>query len=259
VDPNQEVFDRSAAAYTDLALMPAERALLGRLRDDLSQLEMLDIGVGAGRTGYTFAPLVKRYVGIDYSPRMIDRARALLGENGRVELRVADARNLASVEGSFDFALFSYNGIDAVEHEDRLRILAEVRDKLKPGGLFFFSSHSLGALPLSERRRRGRHRSTRLPWQVAEFVLDLGYGWRARRSNRMLDLGAARQRGWAIVRDPAHGFSLDVYYIDPATQEAQLREIGLDPVAVIDEHGEEIDPAEGRRDAWLNYLCRLPD
>src|SRR5215475_3747471 len=102
--------------------MPAERAVLGRLRDDLSQLEMLDIGVGTGRTGYTFAPLVKRYVGIDYSPRMIDRARALLGENGRVELRVADARNLSSVEGSFDFVLFSYNGIDAVEHADRLRI-----------------------------------------------------------------------------------------------------------------------------------------
>ncbi|HEY2717016.1 MAG TPA: class I SAM-dependent methyltransferase [Solirubrobacterales bacterium] len=259
MDPNQEVFDRAAGSYNELALMPAERAVLGRLRDDLSQLEMLDIGVGSGRTGYTFAPLVKRYVGIDYSPRMIDRARALLGENGRVELRVADARSLASVEGSFDFVLFSYNGIDAVEHQDRLRIFAEVRDKLKPGGLFLFSSHSLGALPLSGRRRRGRNRSTKLPWQVAEFALDLRYGWHARQSNRMLDLDGARQRGWAIVRDPAHGFSLDVYYVDPASQLAQLREIGLDPLAVIDEHGEEVDPAASRRDAWLNYLCRLPD
>jgi SAM-dependent methyltransferase len=256
MDRNQEVFDGVADSYTQLELMAGERAVMRRLRDRLSGLEMLDLGVGAGRTGYTFAALVERYVGVDYSPRMIERARALLGDEPGVELLVGDARDLSPVPGSFDFALFSYNGIDAVDHEDRMRILGQVRGKLKPGGLFFFSSHSLGALPLSMRRRRGRRRSRRMPLQVAEFGLDLRYGRRVRRSNRLLDLDAARQQGWAIIRDPAHGFQLDVYYIEPTAQLAQLREAGLEPVAVIDESGHEVDPAEPRRDAWLNYLCR---
>ncbi|MBS1878077.1 MAG: class I SAM-dependent methyltransferase [Actinobacteria bacterium] len=258
VERNQAVFDGVASAYTDLALMGAERVMLHRLRDRLPQLEMLDLGVGSGRTGYTFAPLVRRYVGVDYSPHMIERARDLLGDDDDTELLVGDARDLSPIPGSFDFALFSFNGIDAVGHEDRLRILTEVRHKLNPGGLFLFSSHSLGALPLSARRRRGRNRSRLQPVQMFEFARDVRYGCYARRSNRELDLDDARQRGWTIVRDPAHRFSLDVYYVDPPTQLAQLAEAGLEPVAVIAESGEEVDPGASRRDAWLNYLCRLP-
>jgi SAM-dependent methyltransferase len=256
VDPNQEVFDEVVDAFADLSLRAGEIEGLRRLRERLPGVSMLDLGVGTGRTGYTFAPLVERYVGLDYSPRMIARAEELLGREPSAELIVGDARDLAPIEGGFDFVLFSFNGIDAVDHEDRLRVLAEVRAKLNPDGLFLFSSHSLGALPLSARRRRGRHRAHRLPLQLLEFAADLRHGLGVRRANREIDLGAARQRGHAIVHDPAHSFRLAVYYVDPQVALDQLREAGLEPLAVIDETGREVDPAEPRRDAWLNYLCR---
>lgn len=257
MDRNQAVFDANAQTYTDLALMGAEQALLDRLGEQIGGFEMLDIGIGTGRTGYTFAPLVERYVGVDYSPRMVERSRRLLGEMPNVELLVGDARDLGDVSGSFDLAMFSYNGIDAVGHEDRLKILAEVREKLKPGGLFFFSAHSLDALPLSARRRRGgRSSNGSVSKQLYYFAGDLYYGVQVRRSNHLLDLEAARRQGWTIVRDPAHHFKLDVYYIDPSAQLEQIAAAGFEPLAVIAESGEEVDPAQPRRDAWLNYLCR---
>lgn len=252
-EANREVFDRDAATFTELALKPAEREVMELLRERLHEFEMLDLGVGTGRTGYTFGSLVRRYVGLDYSPRMLDRARALLGDRERVELLLGDARHLADVGGPFDFVLFSYNGIDAVGHDDRLRILAEVRSVLKPEGSFLFSSHSMGALPLAARQLRAGSR-TRLR-QLYDFAKDVRYGWRVRQSNRALDLDAARRRGWATVRDGAHGFDLQIYYVDPGEQLSQLRQSGLTLKAAFDSAGREVDPLQPRRDPWLDYLC----
>ena len=256
MDANQAVFDRDAEIYTDLSLTPPERKVLAEMRERLNEVEMLDLGVGAGRTGYTFAALVRRYVGLDYSPRMIERARQLLGEDDRVELVVGDARDLSSVGGPFDFVQFSFNGIDAVGHEDRLKILSEVRRVLKPDGRFLFSAHSLGALPLTTKRPRPRHRSL---FDIREFLAtleDARYAWRVRKSNRAIDLATARGRGWTVIRDVAHGFGLQVYYVDPVEQLKQLREAGLEEIAIFDEFGRDVDPKAARRDPWFNYLCR---
>jgi SAM-dependent methyltransferase len=255
-EANRAVFDRDAAKYTDLGLMRPERRVISTLRKRLPDAEMLDLGIGGGRTTYTFSALVRRYVGIDYSPRMIERARALIGAERGVELEVGDARDLAAVGGPFDLVLFSFNGIDAVGHEDRQRILAEVRGVLKPDGCFVFSAHSTGALPLSRRRRRGGPRSGSRARRLYDFAKDVRFGWKVRHSNRELDLDAIRRRGWAIVRDGAHRFDLEIYYVDPKEQLSQLRAAGLETTAILDETGAEADPAQRRRDPSLHYLCR---
>ncbi len=256
MDANQAVFDRDAAIYTDVSLKPPERKVMAEMHERLNEIEMLDLGVGSGRTGYTFAALVGRYVGLDYSPRMIERARQLLGTDDRVELVVGDARDLSSVNGPFDFVLFSFNGIDAVGHEDRLRILAEVRGVLKPDGRFLFSAHSLGAIPLTTKRPRQRNRSLLDIREILSSLEDARYAWRVRQSNRAIDLDAARRRGWTVIRDVAHGFNLQVYYVDRAEQLKQLGEAGLEAIAILDETGREVEPQEARRDPWFNYLCR---
>jgi ubiquinone/menaquinone biosynthesis C-methylase UbiE len=259
-ETNQAVFDRDSGAYADLSLKPTERVVLEMMREQLPHMEMLDLGVGAGRTAYTFGALTRRYVGLDYAPGMIEQARAVVGENERLRLIVGDARDLSAVDGPFDFILFSFNGIDAVGHEDRRRVLAEVRRSLKPDGSFLFSTHSLGALPLTPRRRRGRRSSRRQNSQLLEFAKDLRYAALIWRSNRQIDVPAAQQRGWTLVQDPAHGFGLEVYYVDPSEQMRQLREAGLRATKVFDVAGREIDPLLPRRDPWLHYLCRpLPD
>jgi SAM-dependent methyltransferase len=253
---NREVFDRVADSYVDLALMPAERTVLSRLGEQLGDFEMLDIGVGAGRTGYTFAPLVRRYVGLDYSPRMLARAEKLLGGRADVELVLGDARDLSSVRGPFDLVLFSFNGIDAVGNEDRLRILAEVRRVLKPGGWFLFSTHSLGTLPLPTKKARSPRFRGNPAYELFARLRDVRYGRRIRKVNARIDLDAARRRGWVVVEEFGHNFQLDDYYVDPGYQVEQLRELGFEVASVYDTEGHEVDlPFQGR-DPWLDYLCQ---
>lgn len=253
---NRDVFDREAASYVDLALMPAERRALKELAPRLPAVDVLDLGVGAGRTGYTFAAVARRYVGLDYAPSMLERARELLGDDDNVELLLGDARDLSKVEGEFDFVLFSFNGIDAVGHEDRLKVLAEVRRVLRPEGRFLFSSHQLGALPLPESKARSpRFAGSRLYAAYAR-LRDVRYGRRIRAVNASVDLEAARRRGWTIVEGIGHDFTVDDYYVDPEFQLAQLRDAGFEVEAVYDVAGRDVSLPYAGRDPWLDYLCR---
>ena len=257
MEANQAIFDRDAQVYTNLELMAPEREVMSLLRDQLHEIEMLDLGVGSGRTAYTFAALVSRYVGLDYSPRMIERSRELLGESKRIEWVNGDARDLSSVRGPFDFVLFSFNGIDAVGHDDRKKILSEVRRILKPEGRFLFSSHSLRALPLDTKKPPSRYwRRSRL-YSLYLRLASIRYGWRIRRSNRKIDLDSARERGWTLVMDNAHDFQLSIYYIEPERQLEQLHEAGFETTAVYDMEGREIEASAAGRDSSLYYLCRL--
>lgn len=103
-------------------------------------MKMLDIGVGAGRTTHYFAHLTKEYVGIDYSENMIKVCREKFQNYPKkISFEVCDARSLKFFEDSYlDFVLFSYNGLDYMNHEDRLRVLREIRRATKEGGTFVF-------------------------------------------------------------------------------------------------------------------------
>ncbi len=56
---------------------------------------------------------------------------------------VCDARALPFKGEFVDLALFSFNGLDSVTHEDRLVILGEIKRLVKKNGTFVFSSHNL--------------------------------------------------------------------------------------------------------------------
>jgi SAM-dependent methyltransferase len=254
MEANQQVFDEDAGSYTDMALMPAERTMLGRLARRLPDMDMLDLGVGTGRTGWTFAPLVRRYVGVDYSQRMIAAARKNLGDE--VELTVGDARDLTGIAGEFDFVLFSFNGIDAVSPEDRLQVLDAVRSKLRPEGLFLFSTHSLGTLPFDTARPLSARLGGSSLYRLYAKLQSPLYARRIKRINSGLDLAAARDRGWAVVPTMAHNFRLRDYYVDPEFQVRQLREHGFEVEAVLDTAGVEVTLPHRSRDPWFDYLCR---
>jgi len=53
-------------------LQKPEKTILNELKSKLTNMKMLDIGVGAGRTTIHFANLTKEYVGIDISENMIN-------------------------------------------------------------------------------------------------------------------------------------------------------------------------------------------
>jgi SAM-dependent methyltransferase len=186
---------------------------------------------------------------------MIDRCRATLGETENQRFQVADARDLSCfAEKSFDFVLFCWNGIDAVSHADRLRILREVRRVLRAGGHFFFSTHTIYDFPFLEdpppidanalvrstyRRARAKLRNVGLQWKY-----------------RKLDPAEISQQPYAILTPPDHDFGIEAYYIRPDCQPNQLRDAGFAIVTTYDQHGVVVDPMTTRHRGYLYFLCR---
>lgn len=124
------------------ALEKSEKKILGRHKAFLGRAELLDIGVGAGRTVPHLRARSAGYTGIDYSQPMIDRCRKRFPD---ARLLCCDVRDLSPfADGSFDAAYAIFNGLDDLQPDDRLRALGEIARVLRAGGLFLFSSHNVG-------------------------------------------------------------------------------------------------------------------
>ncbi|MFG6096717.1 class I SAM-dependent methyltransferase [Leptothoe sp. ISB3NOV94-8A] len=237
-------------------LQPAESALLERLRDQLPRMKMLDIGVGGGRTAQHFAPLVEQYVGIDYSPEMVVACQKRFGKlDHSISFEVGDARYLRQFDdNSFDFILFSFNGIDYVSHEDRLKIFQEINRVGKQGCYFFFSSHNLQALEkeLTLQKQIGLN-----PVKTYVNLVILGLFWLF---NRSITRAILEESEYLIVRDESHNFRLETYYIRAAQQIRQLSK-DFSHVEIYPWQSTErildLDASVMGRDLWLYYLCRV--
>jgi SAM-dependent methyltransferase len=256
-DRNRAIFNTEIDNYMDLALKPGEFELLRLYQHRWLETDMLDLGVGSGRTALTFARLARSYVGIDYAPRMIEACRQRVGESETetVKFLVCDATNLSELYGrKFDLILFSFNGIDCVHHEQRLQVLGEIRTLLKPDGRFFFSAHSLDIFPFPLRlTRKGNVSLARRLYRCwRETMVYVRRKWH----NRKIDVAAARERGWVILVDGEHDFTARFYYITPEHQVKQLAEHGFETLAVYDIDGQPIDYRTPPVQFWMYYLCR---
>lgn len=225
-------------------LQPAEKVIFGMERETLSRATLLDIGVGGGRTTKHLGPRVRRYVGVDYSRGMIAAASARFASEA-YEFVVGDARRLPHPDGSFDFVVFSHNGIDYVGHEDRLAILAEIRRVLAPAGRFVFSTHNLDRNDLRFEVPEGEN-----------FLLRL---WRARQTAKLRAHNPGHRsfptRAHAMVNDGAFDFRAATYHIRVPAQIAQLAAAGFADVRTFS--GVKGDERSGTMtDPWVYFACR---
>ncbi|GLZ40454.1 class I SAM-dependent methyltransferase [Actinokineospora sp. NBRC 105648] len=124
------IVDRLCAPLRELAVRRLD------LRDGQA---VLDIGCGSGATLASLRAAVGergRVVGVDYSPRMVARARRLVRERGwtNVEVRQADASRTAHGVGEFDavVALAAFSAMPDVR-----TAVGHARDALRPGGKLF--------------------------------------------------------------------------------------------------------------------------
>ena len=148
VHQNKEKYGRSDVAATyalQSHLQPPEETILRLMLPVLGKARLLDLGVGGGRTTLDFAKWAREYVGADYAESMIQECqRRFSGYPEHISFRVCDARHMGMfADSEFEIVLFSHNGIDYVEHEDRLRILREIWRVAKPEAHFCFSTHNL--------------------------------------------------------------------------------------------------------------------
>lgn len=235
---NQELFDDSEVVrgYSERnGTLFGESTLFRDYGPRLAGKSVLDIGVGAGRTTpllLNFKP--SRYVGVDYATNMVEAVRHRFPEN---DFLWADAREMKVFkDGEFDFVMFSWSGIDCVDHEDRLKILREIHRVLVPGGIFIFSSANARSIP-------GK------PWS-RDVVADMELKLTPRSLIRGLIATLSCTRSYLAMRnrqiftedyivilDAAHSYRLLRYAITPEKQVLQLQAAGFGNIVAVDKKG----------------------
>jgi len=133
-------------------------------------------------------------------------------------------------DGSFDFILFSFNGIDYVGHEDRLKALREIKRVASKDAYLCLSTHNLNSVD----------------------------------GLATIDEHAAKelkQKKHVIIDDGALQSRLLTYYIKPTKQIKQLTKLGCKNIRIFSlADGSEIadrNSLDSLGDNWLYYLCNV--
>jgi len=232
-------------------IFPEEQSFLRDFADEVRGKQMLDLGIGAGRTTHFLLPLASDYIGIDYAETMVGHAKSLFP---LAKLYTEDARDLSSfADGQFDFVLFSFNGLDCLGHADRLKCLQEIRRILKKSGLFAFSSHN-------------RDHVCPPPWALSNFHISkhpfrmlrhaLAYLEGIRNWARTLYF-ATEFDDYALRVDSSNCFTTPLYYISKRSQNAQLQQSGFETVRMYDREGELAKVEDFHpHSSWIFYVSR---
>jgi SAM-dependent methyltransferase len=236
-------------SYPKAGLDEQEIVTLIKYQAHLVGREVLDIGVGNGRTARVLAALARRYVAIDYAPIVVDLARKTMPH---LEIHLADMRDLASwSDGTLDFVFGPNNVIDAVSHADRLRTLREARRVLRDGGLFVFSSHNRCYLD-AEAAPRLRHSRNPLTFalNVLRYLRSLRLHVRMKPMRRF-------EQDYALLDDCDPDHALLHYYIDRTAQERQLESVGFELVEALDRTGTNVPRGQvAPESSCLMYIAR---
>jgi SAM-dependent methyltransferase len=175
------------------------------------------------------------------------------------DLREGDAVGLAGwPDAAFDLVVFSFNGIDALDHGDRVTALSAMARVTRPGGRVLFSSLNLDGVSFDERPLRvaGGPLSPRFRYHLAHAVRHPRSVVRAvsnyRRTRHEVEDGA----GWARRPLRAHEFRFVVHFATMGEIGAEARAAGLDVVAAYADDGTRLDPRAARSHAdYVHFLC----
>lgn len=243
---NRPTWSRFASAYAIEGWSdPGELGALTFVADRVRGLPILDLGVGGGRTVSLLRLLSADYLGIDYTPELVELCRS---RHPDVEIEAGDARELGGLSaGSRWLVVFSNNGIDAVDHEGRQAVLDGVHRVLQPGGTFLFSTlnkdHPLfgchpGTAPVI----------TWLPGSLlptvpgdptaggtgdGDVAADDGAWLRATRNWRRLRHELRDEGDWGLAPFAAHEFGLVTHFITLHGAVDELDRHGFDVAAVF--------------------------
>jgi ubiquinone/menaquinone biosynthesis C-methylase UbiE len=234
-------------------LEPGERAAIMSVADAVRDGVILDIGIGGGRTAPLMRTITDSYVGIDYTPALVDLAQHRFPD---CDFREMDARRLTFADNAFALVAFSYNGIDSVDLAGRQAILREVHRVLRPGGFFVFSALNRQVAASTHRWPdwtvfAGAGPSPRQLIRASARLMLGGF-------NHLLRLPMLRDDGAvAIGNISAHNFALVTVFTSLPAQVRQLREAGFSVPTIFNRDGNEVaTDAEGGDDAWYHYVAR---
>jgi SAM-dependent methyltransferase len=235
---------------------PGEQSALEYVAAEVRGQPVLDIGVGAGRTTPLLRAISEDYTAIDYTREMVDACRL---RHAGVDVRQMDARDLSAfANGQFALVVFSFNGIDSVDLDDRHQVLREVHRVLRPGGLFIVSAHNRNGPGHGEQpgiRLDFSWNPVKLGWRVLKLLERLP---RAVRNHiRYRDLGETHDQ-WAIRNAGAHDFGIVVMYTSLAEQKRQLQAAGFQTEIAFDSTaGKPVNEGADTSGVWwFHYVAR---
>ena len=254
---NHKAYARPAIIQYYLAhngQMPPEPAVFAACEASWRGGDVLDIGIGAGRTCEFLPQATRSYVGLDYVPGMVAAARARFPH---LDLRQGDSRDLSDfADASFDFVLFSFNGIDSIDHDGRMRSHREAWRVLRPGGAYMFSGHNLdnvGSRLFLKSMFRAQVSAS--PIATLKAFARIGVRIANYLRNRRRALPGETH---ALMPDPGNDFAAPHYYAGAAEVRRQLEVTHFEAIQVFDWTGAIIDGPVERASFALYYIARKP-
>lgn len=262
-DSRQSIINRRAYGRSGIVreydamsggLFDGERVVLQRIAGEISGQPALDIGVGAGRTTPAMLQITTDYLGIDFSDAMITRCKA---KYPGVRFAVCDARHMEGLgRECFAFVWFSFNGLDCVNGEERQKVLLNIFDLLRPGGILFFSSHNLWTSPQRPWQFK-RYKTKLTPKNLIRNALLMARCFSNYLQFRTLQVEGER---YAFRLASGHAFSCVHFYVDPAEQAYCLEKIGFVNIETMGWSGmpRPSDHHDVKTAAHVYYLGRKP-
>lgn len=218
--------------YSDFSgLLLHERAALRLVGGAARGKPILDLGVGGGRTVKPLLKVSEDYLGIDYSPEMVEACKQRFPKQRFV---LGDARDLSMVADESVFLVsFGWNGICMVNHQDRLRILSQIYRKLTPGGIFILTTHNRNCpdefqgfrFPEFTRSQRRRDLIASA-WKYCRATAASLSNW-SRYRHRVVRLPE-----YSIINDRSHDYGVMLYHIDLVNQRKQIEALGYEGNAI---------------------------
>lgn len=235
-----------------------ERVVINSIADEVRCQGILDLGVGAGRTAWLLRLLTADYVALDWSPEMVSACRSLYPG---IDVRRGDARDLSEFPAArFKLVLFSYNGIDNLGHEDRMRVLDAVERVLQPDGLFVYSTLSkLGSAymerPLLAAKRRDGEPAVKFASRRLYGLLSRGTEYRRALKLWQRAKASAQDNGeWAVA--PLAAINFEMAHFTTMTGEMKaLTERGFQVVRVIADNGRSL-AGDASGCTWFHVIAR---
>lgn len=187
---------------------------------------VLDVGGGVGRVASQLHERGFEVTGIDISEPLVEEARSQFPD---IEFRVEDIQNTSFEAGSFQYAVFSFFGLDyLIPKSDRVAALRELYRLLKPSGVLLFSTHN-SLHPL-------------VPLSVRDFGRGLkdivDFYFKPKNRDRLFT-------PYKIEQVPLG--NVEIYLTNPLQQWRQLKRCGFTPLDVV-----------GERDGFGRFFERDP-